>query len=91
VKNKLPRFLWFTVYIDFSGLLTRRGMLPVKCTLHPSLVFSYIGSVPTRHSSSRRQPSFTALNRWRHRHLGAGAAIMLGIGPDSTFFFFFLN
>jgi len=37
-----------------------------KFTLRPSLVFSYIGIVTTRHSSSGRQPNFAAFSRGRH-------------------------
>jgi len=36
---------WYIIY-TFLGLLFPDGILPgAKCTLHPSLVFSYIGSV----------------------------------------------
>jgi len=34
--------------------------------LRPSLAFSYIGSITARHSSSGRQPNFTALSTGRH-------------------------
>jgi len=50
---------WYTIY-TFWGLLPPDGILPrAKFTLHPSLAFSYIGSVrPTaRHCSSGRQPN----------------------------------
>jgi len=44
-----------TLYIHFWGLLPSNAFLPgLKFTLHPSLAFSYIGSVTARHSSSRR-------------------------------------
>jgi len=47
-----------TLYIQFRGLLPPDGILPgAKFTLHPSLAFSYIGSVTPRHSSSERQPN----------------------------------
>jgi len=50
-----------TLYIHFWGLLSRNGILPgAKFTLRPSLVFSCIGSVTARHSSSARQPNFAA-------------------------------
>jgi len=50
-----------TLYIHFRELLLSDAILPgAICTLHPSLAFSYIGSVTARHSSSRRQPSFAA-------------------------------
>jgi len=38
----------------------------VTFTLCPSLALSYFGSVTARHSSSRRQPNFVALNEGRH-------------------------
>jgi len=37
-----------------------------KFTLHPSLAFSYIGSVTAQHSCNGRQPNFAALSRGRH-------------------------
>ena len=47
--------------IHFLGLLPSDGILPgAKFTLHPSLAFSYIGSVAERHSSSGRQPDCAA-------------------------------
>jgi len=40
------------------------GILPsAKCTLCPSLAFSYICSVTARHSSSGRQPNFAAWDK----------------------------
>jgi len=49
------------LYAHFWGLLPRDGILPrAKFTLHPSLAFSYIGSINARHSSSGRQPNFVA-------------------------------
>jgi len=61
------------LHIHFWGLLPRNGILPgAKFTLHPSLVFSYIGSVTRWHSSSKRQPNVAAWykewnygTRWR--------------------------
>jgi len=51
---------WNTIY-TFLRLLPPDGILPgAKFTLHPSLAFSYIGSVTARHSSSGRQPNFVA-------------------------------
>ena len=42
-----------TLYIHFWGLLPSNRILPgAKFTLHPWLVFSYIGSVTARRSSS---------------------------------------
>ena len=66
--------------------LARTEILPgAKFTLHPSLVFSYIGSVTARHWSCRRQPNVVVLGlvmaalRSRYGHY---------IGPVSFFFFF---
>jgi len=55
----------------FGGLLPPDGILPgAKFTLHPSLAFYYIGSVTTRHSSSRHQPKFPAsYKEWNYGHL----------------------
>jgi len=67
---------WYTMH-TFSGALAPDGiLLGAKFTLHPSLAFSYIGSVTARHSSlefpavtlhtrtqdssSGRQPNFAA-------------------------------
>ena len=48
-----------TLYIHFWGLLPPNGILPgAKFTLHPSLAFSYIGSITARHSRSGHQPNF---------------------------------
>jgi len=44
--------------------------------------------VTARHSSSRRQPNFAALNRGRHLYAAGRAAITLGIRLHSSFFFF---
>jgi len=42
----------YTIY-TFRGLLRPNGILPgAKCTLRPSLAFSYIGSVTARHSAA---------------------------------------
>jgi len=70
------RFLgWCTMY-TFSGALAPERILPAaKFTLCSSLVFSYIGSVTARHSSSGRQPNFGVVqgmefqNFRRGRHL----------------------
>jgi len=65
-----------TLCIHFQGLLPHERILPrAKFTLCPSLAFSYIASVTARHSSSGRQPNFTAwykvelLNFRRGHHL----------------------
>jgi len=51
---------WYTTY-TFLGLLPPNGILrAAKFTLHPSLPFSYIGSVTAWQSSSGRQPKFLA-------------------------------
>jgi len=52
-----PNFAWYlaiswagTLYIHVWGLLPPNGILPAaKFTLHPSLAFSYNGSVTARH------------------------------------------
>ena len=66
---------WYTIY-TFWGLLAPDGILPAaKLTLRPSSVFSYIGTVTARHSSSGRQPNFGVVqgmelqNFRRGRHL----------------------
>jgi len=76
-----------TLYIHFRGLLPGKGILPVaKSTLRPSLVFSYIGSVITRHSSSGRQPNYGV--EQRVPPIFDWAAITLDIGPHSSSYFF---
>jgi len=60
------------------------GILPgATWTLHPSLVFSYIGSVTARHLSSGRQPNFAAFSSGRYPYLAgrpsrASAHILVG-------------
>jgi len=78
---------WYTVY-TFSWALAPNGILPgAKFTLHPSLSFSYIGSVTARHSSSGRQPN---CGGWQRAPPICGwAAITLGIGPHSSLVFFY--
>ena len=69
------RFLgWCTIY-TFSGALAPERILPAaKFTLRSSLVFSYIGSVTARHSSSGRQPNFAAsYKEWNFRTFAEGA------------------
>jgi len=77
----LSRLLgWYTIY-TFWGLLLSNGILPAaKFTLRPNLVFSYIGSVTARHSSSGRQPNFVAFCReWNYGTFADGATyIWLG-------------
>jgi len=48
-----------------------------RCKIHfsPSLEFSYIGSITTRHSSSRRQPNFAAwYKEWNYGTSAEGAS-----------------
>jgi len=45
------------IYI-FGGFCPNGILQAAKCTLRPSLVFSYIGRVTARHSSSGRQSNF---------------------------------
>jgi len=65
------------------------GILPAA-TLHPCLVFSYIGSVTAWHWSSGSQPNFVAwYKEWNYRTFAEGATyIQLGghhIGYWPTF------
>jgi len=79
-------------YYTFSGAIPPDRILPgAKFTLHPSLAFSYIGSVTARQSTSgeRRQPNFAAwYKEWNYRTFAprfGRAAIMLGIGSHSSY------
>jgi len=64
-----------TLYIHSRGLLPPdRILLGAKFTLRPSLALSYIASVTARHSSSGRQPNFTAwYQEWNYRTSVEGA------------------
>jgi len=62
---------WPTVYIFRISYPVTEFLQGAKFTLCPSLAFSYIGSVTTRHSSSGLQPNFAALSRGRHLHSAA--------------------
>jgi len=79
------------LYIHFWGLLLPYGILPAaKFTLHPSLAFSYIGSITAWHSSSGHQPNFVAwYKECNYRTFAEGATcIRLGshhIGHWPTF------
>jgi len=54
----------------FGGTCPPNGILRgTKFTLHPSLAFSYIGSIAVSHSSSEHQPNFAAFSRGRHLYL----------------------
>jgi len=66
---------WYTIYIQFWGLLAPDGILArAKFTLRPSLAFSYIGNVTARHSSSGPQPNFAAwYKEWNYGTLADGA------------------
>ena len=80
-----------TLYVHFRELLPPNGiLLGAKFTLRPSLAFSYIGSVTTRHSSSGRQSNFVAwYKEWNYRAFAEGATyIRLGghhVGHQPTF------
>ena len=64
--------------------MPRNGILPgAKFTLRPSIVLSYIGSVTVRHSSSGRQPNYGG--EQRAPPIFGRSAIILGIGPHSSF------
>jgi len=86
-----------TLYTHFRALLPPNGILPAaKFTLHPSLAFSYIGSVTARHSSSGCQPKFVAWFKEITRNgitelsppIFGRAHITLGIGPHSNYAMF---
>jgi len=80
-----------TLYIHFWGLLSPDGILPgANFILHPSLAFSYIGSITARHSTSGRQPNFVAwYKEWNYGIFEDGATyIRLGshhVGHQPTF------
>jgi len=77
----------------FSAAVAPDGILPcAKFTLHPSLAFSYTGSVTARQSSSGRQPNLSAWYKEWNLELPktappifGWAAITLGIGPHSSY------
>jgi len=64
---------WYTIY-TFSGALAHDRNLPgAKFTLHPSLAFSYIGSVTALHFSSGRQRNFMAwYKEWNYGTFAEG-------------------
>ena len=72
-----PSFAWClaiswagTLYIRCWGLLLPNGILSsAKLTLCSSSVFSYIGAVTARHSSSGHWPNFAAFSRGHHLYL----------------------
>jgi len=70
-----------TLYIDFWRLLSPNGFLArAKFTLHPSLAFSYIGSVTAWHASSGPQPNFAAwYKKWNYGTF-AEDATYIGLG-----------
>ena len=82
---------WYTIYVNFGGLLPHNRILPsAKFALRPSLAFSYIGSVTGRHSSSGCQPDFAAwYKEWNYGTFAEGATyIWLGghhVGHRPTF------
>jgi len=69
------RLLHGTLYISFQGLLPADGILRgAKFTLHPTLAFSYIGSVTAWHSTSGHEPGFAAWNKeWNYTTFIKGA------------------
>jgi len=70
----------------FGRLLPLDGiLLGAKFTLRPTFVFSYIGSVTARHSSSGREPNVCGVEKRASPILGR-AAIALGIGPHSSYY-----
>jgi len=80
-----------TLCVHFWGLLPRDGILPgANFTLHPSLVFSYIGSVTAWHSSSQRQPnSVVWYKEWNYKKFADGTTYLRlcshHIGHQPTF------
>jgi len=77
-----------TQYIDFEGFcpLTEFCNVHKKFTLRPSLAFSYIGSVATRHSSQTLQRG-RELRKFRFSFappICRRAAITFGIRPHSS-------
>jgi len=53
---------------------------PANFTLHPSLAFSYIGSITAWHSTSGRQPSFAVWYKewkWKYGTFADGAVTIL--------------
>jgi len=62
------------IYIPGGSYPPDRILPGAKFTLRPSLAFSYIASVTARHSSSGRQPKFTAwYKEWNYRTFVEGA------------------
>jgi len=51
---------WYTIYTFSEALAPDRILAGAKFTVCLSLAFAYIGSVTARHSSSGRQPNFSA-------------------------------
>ena len=75
-------FSW-THCIYIFGLLPPNGILPgAKFTLHPSLAFSYTGSVSAQHSSSGHQPNCGI--QQRAPPIFGRAAVTLGISSCSS-------
>jgi len=76
-----------TQCIYIFGVLPRRNFATYKIHLHPSLVFSYICSVTARHSSTLRRGTRNGIMELLQRAppIFGWAAIMLGIGPHSSF------
>ena len=69
------------IYV-FLGLLSPDWTLPgTILTLHPSLAFSYIGSITAQHSTSGRQPNFVAwYKEWNYRTFADGTTyVRLGV------------
>jgi len=65
--NQTRHDVWPSPGLHFLGLFPPNEILPdAKFILRLSLVFSYIGGITARHSSSDRQPNFAAFSRGRH-------------------------
>jgi len=63
----------YPVYTFLGALAPNRIVSGAKFTLHPSLAFSFIGSVNARHSSSGCQPNFVAwYKEWNYGTFASG-------------------
>jgi len=89
------RLVASTLCIHFGGSCPLSdGILPgAKLSLHPSLAFSYIGSVTARHSSSGRQANCGVVQEMQLGNLEllqrappifGWATTTFGIGPHSS-------
>ena len=76
---------WYTIYTFLGAFAPDVILLRVKLTLRPSLAFSYIGSITTRHSSSGPQPNFGAwyqVQGMELRNFRRGRHLYLAVWPS---------